>query len=284
MTIALVFQKPVLLHTHGSEFHLFYNQLPCFLKSIINWGIHKSFLISLSDSWEAWYIEHCGLDPQKSFVLKNPVNFPAEILQRTNADEVKIIFLGKINLRKGVFDLLHAFSQLKPQLQAQTSLIFAGSGDNEELLELARSLDIHSHIKLLGWINAVQRDQLLADASIFILPSYNEGLPMALLEAMAFGVPPVTTPVGGIPEVVIDGINGIIVNPGDIKGLTEAMATLISKADLRNKMGYQARESVRPLSTQNYAQSLFEVYCKITNSKTTVDQHKPSVENESINI
>ncbi|NEZ54407.1 glycosyltransferase family 4 protein [Adonisia turfae] len=284
MTIALVFQKPVLLHTHGSEFHLFYNRLPLLAKSLVDWGVQRSFLISLSDSWESWYIEHCSLDPEKSFVLKNPVNFPVEIPQRTNADRVKIVFLGKINQRKGVFDLLHAFSQLQPQLQAQARLIFAGSGDNEELLELARSLDIYSHMNLLGWINTVQRDQLLADASIFLLPSYNEGLPMALLEAMAFGVPPVTTSVGGIPEVVISGVNGIIVNPGDIKNLTEAIATLISQADLRKKMGYQARESVRSLSTENYVKSLLEIYCKITNLEIVPEQYKSIVENKAVNI
>ncbi len=264
MAIALVFRKPILLHTHGCEFHLFYNQLPSFIRYVIDWGIQRSFLISLSDSWESWYIEHCGLNPQRGFVLKNPVNLPSNIPQRNSIDQVKIVFLGKISQRKGVFDLLHAFAQLDPQLQAQSQLIFAGAGADEELLNLAHSLDIHGHVSLLGWINAVQRDQLLIDADIFLLPSYNEGLPMALLEAMAFGVPPITTPVGGIPEVVVNGVNGLIVNPGDIDHLTKAMATLISQVELRQEIGDEARESVRPLSVENYIRSLFDIYCGIT--------------------
>jgi glycosyltransferase involved in cell wall biosynthesis len=98
---------------------------------------------------------------------------------------------------------------------------------------------------LLGWVTGENKEALLSTASIFVLPSYYEGLPMSVLEAMAWGVPVITTPVGGIPEVVRHGEEGVIVQPGDIVGLTAALRQLLDDESLRQRLGANGRKRIQ---------------------------------------
>jgi glycosyltransferase involved in cell wall biosynthesis len=108
---------------------------------------------------------------------------------------------------------------------------------------------------------------MLAKADVFVLPSYNEGLPMALLEAMSWGLPVITTPVGGIPEVVSNTQNGLLVTPGDIQQLSEAMQSLIKEEKLRLSLGSAARISVAPLDVKDYFGSLKSIYHSVLDLK-----------------
>lgn len=285
MLLAKIFRKPVLLHAHGCEFHVFHDELPPFLKKVVNWGIQNSFLISLSDSWYDWYEKHCGMKPSQGFALKNPVEFPQNIERQTvGAQGMEFLFLGKLDQRKGIFDILQAFAQLGPNLQKQIKLTFAGSGNADELLQIAQELEIDQQVSLTGWVNPEQRDQLLLSSDVFLLPSYNEGLPMSLLEAMAWGLPAVTTPVGGIPEVIKDHYNGILIEPGNLKQLTEAMALLATQPKLRKKFGDEARETMRPLSVDRYISSLLEIYHEITNTRSTLTAGVSPAKDKALNV
>ena len=270
MLLAFVFRKPVLLHAHGCEFHIFYDQLPTPFQKIVSWGIQSSFLISLSDSWYTWYQERCGVESSRGFILKNPVEFPKGVERPTAMSQtVELLFLGKLNQRKGIFDILQAFAQLEPELQKRAKLTFAGAGSEYELWEMARELGIDQQISLPGWVDAKQRDQLMLSSDIFLLPSYNEGLPMSLLEAMAWGLPAITTPVGGIPEVIESHDNGILVEPGNVKQLTEAMTLLIAQPELCRKLGAEARETIRPFGVERYINNLLKIYGEVTHLDLT---------------
>ena len=259
--IAWAWGKPVIMHTHGCEFHLFYHNLPKSLQQALNWVLQRcTYLIVLSESWQEFYLSHCGLKPERVIVLPNPVVMPSQVPERGSSDPVRILFLGKINQRKGVFDFLRAFAQLPASLQKRVELILAGSGETEQVLELLESLDINQQVTLPGWVNSQQKEELLAVADIFLLPSYNEGLPMALLEAMSWGLPAITTPVGGIGEVVIHQETGWLVNPGDISSLTQAMKTLIEDVSLRLSLGKAARAKIASFDIKNYSSSLFDLY------------------------
>ncbi|NEO94826.1 MAG: glycosyltransferase family 4 protein, partial [Moorea sp. SIO3G5] len=137
----------------------------------------------------------------------------------------------------------------------------------EQACQLVESLDLGDYIKVPGGIDSGQRDALLAKADIFILPSYNEGLPMAMLEAMGWGLPVITTPVGGIPELVVHGDNGLLVKPGEIPELSMAMQTLINDQALRLSLGRKARASVAHLNIEDYCSSLLNIYCSVLESK-----------------
>ncbi|MGH8001042.1 MAG: glycosyltransferase family 4 protein, partial [Brasilonema sp.] len=222
--IALVFRQPILMHAHGPAFHLTYSKLPNWIQQWLSWIFRRCHgFIVMSQSWKDFYVPNLGLDEKQVYILPNPVELPSEVPQRSNVAKVRLVFLGRIGQRKGVFDLIQAFAHLPTDLKDRSELILAGDGKIEEGRELVENLKLTKHVTFLGWINSEQRNHLLATANVFVLPSYNEALPMALLEAMAWGLPVIATDVGGIPEVVISNKNGLLVTPGNIQQISEAI-------------------------------------------------------------
>lgn len=263
LPLALLFRQPVILHAHGSEFHAFYTKLPEWLKQVMA-GIFRqcTYLIVLSESWKEFYTTNLGLKSEQVVVLTNPVEMPATIPQRAGKESVNFVFLGRIGQRKGAFDLIRAFSMLPSEQQSKSTLILAGDGEVESARQLIESLNLGERITVLDWINTQQRNELLAKADVFVLPSYNEGLPMALLEAMSWGLSVITTPVGGIPEVVTQSVTGLLVNPGNIQELSDALKLLIEDQNLRLSLGTNARARVAPFDVKNYSLSLGDIYRK----------------------
>jgi glycosyltransferase involved in cell wall biosynthesis len=113
------------------------------------------------------------------------------------------------------------------------------------------------------WIDAHERDRLLNESDVFVLPSYAEGVPMSLLEAMAAGLPCITTPVGGIPDVFTHGVEGLLVPPGDAAQLRAAMSTFIGDEPARLAAGRRAHESARAFDVHAYARRLADIYQRI---------------------
>ncbi len=276
--IAIAFHKPVIIHTHGCEFHLFHAKLPQRIRQLLNWMLQQStYLIALSESWKDFYMNNCGLTAEQVLVLPNPVSIPNNVPKRVNSNKINFVFLGKINKRKGVFDLLEAFAELAPEHREKSQLILAGSGEVEQVCRLAESLNLKQHITFPGWIDTARRNELLSQADVFVLPSYNEGLPMALLEAMSWGLPVITTPVGGIPETVTHKETGLLVNPGDVQQLAEALQSLIESESLRLDLGSAARKRIAPLDVRIYMSSLFDLYSSAWGTKSSIFENLPKL-------
>src|SRR5690606_20518716 len=142
---------------------------------------------------------------------------------------------------KGAYDLIDAMARIT-RSHPSVQLLLGGDGDLQEAAERAKQLGVQDSVKLLGWVTGERKANLLSSASVFCLPSYNEGLPMSLLEAMASGLPVVTTPVGGIPEAVTDGREGYLVEPGDVGSLADKLRALIDNRILAREMGQEARK------------------------------------------
>lgn len=263
--IAFLFRKPVLLHAHGAEFHITYSRLPQWAKQLLSNIFRRcSGLIVLSNTWKDYYVLNLGLNPQQVFVLPNPTELPVQIPQRLNSHKVTLLFCGRVGQRKGTFDLIRAFANLPDEQKNCTELFIAGDGEIEQGCRLVENLNLTEHITFLGWVNSAQRDELLAKADVFILPSYNEGLPLAILEAMSWGLPVISTPVGGIPELVIPGQNGLLVNPGHIEELSAAMQLLIENGSLRRSLGVVARKIVEPFDVRSYCCRLANIFHSFT--------------------
>ncbi|MBA3921990.1 MAG: glycosyltransferase family 4 protein [Nostocaceae cyanobacterium] len=268
---AFAFRKPVLMHTNGPEFHLTYEKLPQWTQQALNKVFRKcSGFIVLTNVWRNYYVPTLGLNEKQVFVLLNPAELPEQVPNRINSSKVKLVFCGRIGRRKGAFDLINAFAQLPDELRKHAELILAGDGEVEQAIQLVESLNITDQVTFLGWIDAQQRDALLEKADVFILPSYNEGLPLALIEAMAWGLPAIATPVSGIPEIVTSGVNGLLVNPGDIQQLAEAMQSLIEDENLRQNLGKVARQTVIPLDIRPFSDRLNNIYHSILYSPENI--------------
>lgn len=259
--IAWLLRKPVILHTHSADFHVFYSHLPKIIKYGLSWIFCKSTrFIVLSDSWEKFYMDNIGLASEQVVVLPNPVKFPVTVPKRGKFDKINFLFLGRIGKRKGAFDLIEAFAAIPPMKKQNAKLTIAGDGEGEKAREIVEKYGLSQYITVLDWIDEYQRDALLEKADVFVLPSYNEGLPMALLEAMSWELPVITTPVGGIPELVINQKNGLIVQPGCVQELSSAMQCLVANDELRQQLGTNARISVKPFDVEKYMVSMSNIY------------------------
>ncbi|HLO83780.1 MAG TPA: glycosyltransferase family 4 protein [Nostocaceae cyanobacterium] len=264
--VARIFGKPVLMHAHGAEFHLTYKKLPQLAKQILSWVFRQcqSFIV-LSKTWQDYYVDNLGLNQEQVVVLSNPTELPLQVPDRKNNHQINLVFCGRVGQRKGAFDLINAFANLPEAKKNSAQLIIAGDGEVEPAQQLASSLNLAEKVTFLGWINSQQRDEILSKADVFILPSYNEGLPMAILEAMGWGLPVIATPVGGIPELVLTNQNGLIVTPGDIQQLSAAIELLIENESLRLSLGTVARQNVEKFDIRNYCQTLANIYRSLSN-------------------
>ena len=259
LLLVKAFRRPVVIHTHGCEFHIFHERLSSTARSLVNWSLQQAdCFVTLSEGWRAYYIEHCNLDSSRVVALPNPVEMPLAAPDRTGTTTVNFAFLGRIGQRKGTFDLIRAFAALPNRANAR--LWLAGDGETEAAAALIASLGLRNTVRLLGWVNEKQRADVLAAAEVFVLPSYNEALPMAMLEAMAAALPVISTPVGGIAEFVTDGDEGYLISPGDVEMLSRAMEQLIASPARRRAMGERARDRIRPLNLKHYGQQLTSIY------------------------
>jgi glycosyltransferase involved in cell wall biosynthesis len=254
--------RPLVLHAHGSEFDLFHRKLPAAVRRNVNRTLQRAnVFITLSTQWRDFYVEECEISPSQIVVLPNPVRVPAEVPDRAGRETVQFLHLGRLGERKGSYDLVNAFAGLPEGLRNRARLVLAGDGDVEGVRKLAEPLG--SQVEVHSWINTTERDRLLTQSDVFALPSRAEGVPMALLEAMANGLPSITSPVGGIPDVFRNGLDGILVTPGDVEQIRAAMARLIADDTARETTGRTARERARAFDVHVYARRLADIYQRI---------------------
>lgn len=146
-----------------------------------------------------------------------------------------ILYAGTVNHRKGYADMVKAFAKIAHS-HKDWQIVFAGNGEIEQGKALAESLGISAQTKWLGWVRGEEKDKAFREASIFCLPSYAEGFPMSVLDAWSYGLPVITTPVGGIPDVAKDGENMLLFNSGDVDALADCMDRMITDKNLRDKI------------------------------------------------
>jgi glycosyltransferase involved in cell wall biosynthesis len=254
--------RPMVLHAHGSEFDLFHRRLPAAVRRNVNRTLQRAnVFITLSSQWREFYIDECEISPSQIVVLPNPVRVPVEVPERAGRERVQFLHLGRLGDRKGAYDLVNAFAGLPEGLRNRARLVMAGDGDVEGVRKMAEPLG--SQVEVHSWIDSHERDRLFAQSDVFALPSRAEGVPMALLEAMANGLPSITSPVGGIPDVFRHGQDGALVTPGDIEQIRAAMARYIADDAARQADGRAARERARAFDVQVYARRLADIYHRI---------------------
>ncbi len=168
-------------------------------------------------------------------VVANPGPAPQLDALPAGEREPIILFAGKLEQRKGYGDLLRAMPHILARVP-QARLLFAGHGEIEAAEQLARELGVSDRVEFMGWVRGDAKDSLFRQARVFCLPSYGEGVPMALLEAMASGTPSVVTPVGGIPDLIVHENNGVLVQSGHSEQICEAVVSLLTDDVLANKV------------------------------------------------
>ena len=253
----------LVLHAHGGGFAGFFSNLPKPLQDRVARTFRRSHgFVVLSSQWQEFYATQLALRRDRIQVMVNPTNPPNLVPDRSRRDSVQFLFLGRIDDNKGAFELLDAYRALPATSRAAARLVFAGDGRVEELRR--RAAEIGPDVVVHSWVDHEERNHLLAASDVLVLPSHHEGVPMAILEAMAYGLPVIATPVGGIPDVIGHGREGLLVEAGNRAALTTALARMVAEPALRMSLGRGARATAESLSVTNYGQRLLAFYQTIT--------------------
>jgi glycosyltransferase involved in cell wall biosynthesis len=266
--LAMAFGANVIMHAHGGGYRKHWERMSPAARTVtLRTLLRAKRLVVLGEGWREFF-ESIGIQKHRIVVMPNPVVLPESVPERCESGTVRFVYFGLITPRKGVFDLLEALARLSPECRARVHFTLAGNGEVAQLRERAASLGVQDMVEIRDWVDPVERDKLLASANAFVLPSHTEGLPMSLLEAMAWALPPICTPVGSIPEYVIDGANGLLVPPTDVSQLAQAIEKLVSQDEQRKYMGRLARATVEPLCVKQYSSRMCAVYRSLANNST----------------
>ena len=177
---------------------------------------------------------------------------------------LQLVYIGRVAREKGLYETLQGL-RLAHELGVDARLVIAGTGAEEpRLRRYAQALGIGARVCFVGPVFGNDKVKLLSGADVMVLPSYSEGLPYALLESMAAGVPVIATPVGAIPDVVSDGIHGFLVPPRDGKAIAESLAILAGDRDKLSWMSRACRRRVRAaFSIERLAQEFAFHYARL---------------------
>ena len=255
--------KKVILHEHAADFVEYFDRADD--KQAITDMLQKcDVLIVLSQSWKE-YFASIGMDDSKIHVLNNIVSPPELLPEKHVADgKLHLMYMGEISKRKGGFDLLQAIADNKDYFKNKLVLRMGGNEVDGDIKTFIKEHGLESFVSYEGWIAGQKKIDCLNWEDVYILPSYNEGLPIAILEAMAYSHPVISTPVGGIPEVIETGKNGMLVQPGDTKAIADAIKYYIENPDVIKVHGGSAYQVVQNFFPERVFYDLKKIYEKVT--------------------
>lgn len=256
LALARLLRVPTVLHHHGAFFFDWFAALPGPAKTAVRAVFRLADATAvLSEYWRERHVATFGVDPHTVHVLGNPVEVPSSVPTR-GGGPVGVLFLGRFDATKGAVDVLRAVA--KVQAQHEVRLTMAGAGDVAALRRLADELGVRAQIR--GYLGPAERDQALAGHDILALPSRAEVLPMVVLEAMGYGLVPVVSRVGALPDILVDRRDVLFVPAGDVDAIAAAMQELVADPALRARLARAARESVGPFEVHRYLRGLVAMW------------------------
>lgn len=238
---AFAANRPVIFHLHGGGFLDFYRRCGRARRAFLRFVLDQSSeIVVLSDVWRR-RMARMTRNPNIR-VIASPVE-AGELLtiERKPTVSANLVFVGRLDPNKGLHELVDALARLGRRHE-RLRLCLAGEGDRDTIARYAAARGVGPALSFAGWVAGERKRLVLAEADVFVLPSYIENLPMSVLEAMAAGLPVVATDVGGIPELVKDDVNGRLVAPRDVEALTAALGDVLDDPELRLRMGRAGRQ------------------------------------------
>lgn len=262
--LARAFGVPYVLHLHSGLLAGYFDE-GCgpLRQSLIRRGLGAACAVLVLARQRQEWMHLRGLDRVPPQLLPNLAPCPpcVESTQRTEGEQ--LLFLGRLEEAKGLSTLILAFALLHRK-RPQARLLLGGEGDAARYAAQAAALGLpEGAVRFLGWVDAKAKPALWRQAALFVLPSRFEGQPMGLLEAMGQGLASVATAVGGVPDVMQDGVQGRLVPVDDVAALAAALEALLADPAARQRMGAAARQTVQQrFSAEAVERQLHALYAR----------------------
>ena len=238
LVAGLLWDRPVILHVHGSSFDTFLEEASAPAARLQGAVFDAcTAVVALSDHWRD--VLSARVPPERIVVVPNAVD-PDEYEPDPTADPPHLVFVSNHIERKGIVEVTEAIDELQAA-GVRFRATIAGSGPLSDRAEAVAAA--HDAVEYVGFVSEERKRELLGEGSVYVLPTSAEGLPIAVLEAMAGGNAIVSTDVGGIPSIV-DDANGALVSPGDVRGLTDTLESLLSDPERTERMGRVSRRRI----------------------------------------
>lgn len=267
--MAAIAKVPIVNHIHGADFESFYLNADSKKKQKIKAVYNKcTLLIALSEEWKQNLSKIVPED--KIEVVENYSILHEEVLnERLERKSNQIVlFLGELGKRKGCYDIPDVADKVA-KVFPNVKFVLAGAGtaqDEEEIKKNFLNKGLSNNVVFPGWVRGEEKSEWLKKADVFFLPSYNEGMPMSVLDAMGYGLPVVSTNVGGIPKIVRNGENGICCNVADVEEMAQGIINLLFDEQQRKCAAKASMEIVKKAySLEKHLQCIKEIYENILN-------------------
>ena len=254
--LGFLFKKKVIMHIHAGSFMEYYNTSPEYVSSVLK-KCHK--VVALSEVWKRRFEKEIGLS--NVVVINNIIPEPTVVEKQMFSDKaVHGLFLGAIKDQKGIFDLLDVVNEHKFLLDGKFVLHIGGNEQVNRLQSFINEHGLNNIVKYEGWVDEDKKVLLMNNCDILFLPSYIEGVPICVLEAMSYGLPVVTTNIGGIPSLIENEKNGYTNIPGDLVALWNSTFELIANEGLRKVYGKLSLEKIVQYYPDKIATQLMKLY------------------------
>lgn len=259
--ICRLFGFKIIYHIHGAEFHKFYEKSSLNIKEKIKLFINNvDCLICLSEFWRDFF--NSNFKPKKIYIIHNIVSKP-KILKFDKGKLFSFLFLGYIDKRKGIWLLLETINLLKDKLENNFVFYIGGNGKVKQLEKLIIDSNLEKIVKYIGWVDNRKKIEYLNMVDAYILPSFDEGLPISVLEAMSYNLPIISTNVGGIPEVLINNVNGFLLEPGSKSDLLSSFNKIIDNPQKFKNLGKNNPDLISKHLPNSVKNQLSKIYSSL---------------------
>jgi len=200
-----------------------------------------------SQSWKRFYQDLTQLPSSRFSIIKNwlnPLPYFELPIQKKFDNQVNVLFLGWVEKNKGIYELVLAVKKYQNRLPNFIFVVCGKGSELKNIKELVAQYNLKHYFEFKGWVTGDEKLTVLRDADILVMPSYREGLPNSLLEAMASGCSVIASSVGAIPDVIKNKQNGILIDRFDVDQLANALIYLASSSKIRIEMGKEARSTI----------------------------------------
>lgn len=258
-----IFSKKIIFHIHAGAFDERYEQGSKLYRFLCRFLVNNTeAIIVLSNRWDDFF--RANFKIKRIFVLKNPVEQRIDkVLSNGHNGIVKFLFLGRIADHKGIFDLVNLIGDEQENWRGKCKLFAGGNHEVERFKKTIADNNISDIVEYIGWTQNQEKADYFKSCDYFILPTYEEGMPMTILEAYSYGKPVISTPVGSIPEILEHNYNGLLFQPGDMPVLKGLIAETINNPSLKSRLGKNALLKASEFYPSAIKKELEKLYAEI---------------------